>query len=56
MFVHNIYIYIHITGVITLFDGQKQYPLAKVGVDFLFVEHLQFDCIEIIGMYVCMYE
>mmetsp|Transcript_263 Transcript_263/g.316 ORF Transcript_263/g.316 Transcript_263/m.316 type:complete len:836 (-) Transcript_263:82-2589(-) len=41
-----------LTGVIILFDGQKQYPQAKVGVDFLFVEHLQFDCIEIIGTFV----
>jgi hypothetical protein len=36
-------------GLITLFDGQKHYPVAKVSVDFLFVEHTQYDCIEIIG-------
>ena len=33
-----------------LFDGQKQYPAAKVTVDFTFVDHLEHDCIEIIGI------
>ena len=37
-------------GVSILFDGQKQYPSAKVTVDFTFVDHLEFDCIEIIGI------
>ena len=37
-------------GVTILFDGQKQYPTAKVTVDFTFVEHTAFDCIEIIGI------
>ena len=41
-------------GLITLFDGQKQYPVAKASVDFLFVEHVQYNCIEIIG--VCVQE
>jgi hypothetical protein len=35
---------------VILFDGQKQYPMAKVTVDFTFVEHLDHDCIEIIGI------
>ena len=37
-------------GVAILFDGQKQYPTAKVTVDFTFVDHLEHDCIEIIGI------
>ena len=37
-------------GISILFDGQKQYPSAKVTVDFTFVEHTEFDCIEIIGI------
>ena len=37
-------------GVAILFDGQKQYPAAKVTVDFTFVDHLEHDCIEIIGI------
>ena len=36
--------------VAILFDGQKQYPAAKVTVDFTFVDHLEHDCIEIIGI------
>jgi hypothetical protein len=37
-------------GVAILFDGQKQYPAATVTVDFTFVDHLEHDCIEIIGI------
>ena len=37
-------------GISILYDGQKQYPTAKVTVDFTFVEHTEFDCIEIIGI------
>ena len=33
-----------------MFDGQKQYPVAMASVDFLFVEHTQYNCIEIIGV------
>ena len=37
-------------GIIILFDGQKQYPTPKVTVDFTFVEHTEYDCIEIIAI------
>ena len=40
---------LYFTGLIILFDGQKQYPQVKASVDYLFVEHIQHNCIEIIG-------
>ena len=39
----------NVAGVLTLFEGHKNYPTLKTHVDYTFVEHVEFNCIEIIG-------
>jgi hypothetical protein len=37
-------------GVLPLFDGQKNYPALKIHVEYSIVEHVQHNCIEVIGV------
>ena len=37
-------------GVLPLFDGQKNYPALKIHVEYSIVEHVQYNCIEVIGV------
>ena len=37
-------------GVLQLFDGQKNYPALKIHVEYSIVEHVQYNCIEVIGV------
>jgi hypothetical protein len=42
-----IYIYLSLTVQKSkvIFDGQKQFPLAHISVDFTFIEHIELNCI-----------
>ncbi len=37
-------------GVLSLYDGQKNYPALKIHVEYSIVEHVQYNCIEVIGV------
>jgi hypothetical protein len=59
MYINTVYIYLiysHIFKFITgqkskiIYDGQKQFPLSHISVDFTIIEHIELNCIEIVGI------